>query len=89
MEFKQYFDNIPTGIMVADKRGKIVYINKHMVKMLGLNSGKIKNKKISELIPERYRENHSKYMKEYFKNIVKESYKKKFMFLLKKPFRKG
>jgi len=66
MEFELYFDNIPTGILVADNKGKIIYTNRHLEKMFGLDSENLTNKPVNELIPERYRDKHLKYIKNYF-----------------------
>jgi len=47
---KQFFENIQEGIVMADKDGKIISVNKEFVRLFGYNMSEIKGRYIDEVV---------------------------------------
>ncbi len=64
--FKTFFENNPDGIIIVNREGHIVQINKQGETMLGYTRDELINQTIDILVPERFRERHVKYRDGYF-----------------------
>jgi PAS domain S-box-containing protein len=52
-------ESVPSGIVMTDGTGKIIFVNSLVNTMLGYDNGELLGKSIEILIPERYRRAHS------------------------------
>lgn len=59
--FKLVVESSPNGILITDKIGKILLINKHLEKLFGYKSSELINKPVELLIPSKFKKNHKKY----------------------------
>ena len=59
--FKLVVESSPNGILIADRKGKIVLVNRHIEKLFGYKSRELMNKPVEVLMPSNYRKNHRKY----------------------------
>ncbi|HSC35116.1 MAG TPA: PAS domain S-box protein [Thermodesulfobacteriota bacterium] len=52
-------ESVPSGVVMTDGTGKIIFVNSLVNTMLGYGSGELLGKSIEILVPERYRRAHS------------------------------
>jgi PAS domain S-box-containing protein len=52
-------ESVPSGIVMTDAAGKIIFVNSLINKMFGHGNGELLGKSIDALVPERYRVSHS------------------------------
>ena len=58
MKFEALFQYATVAIMVADKKGNIVLSNKYALSLFNYSNDELRQLKVEDLIPMRYRENH-------------------------------
>ncbi len=51
-------DSVPDGVVVADNKGKIEWVNKQTVELFGYENDEILGKPVETLLPKRYRDKH-------------------------------
>lgn len=54
-------ESVPSGIVMTDDRGTIIFANKLVNSMLGYDNGELIGKSIETLVPERYRGMHARF----------------------------
>ena len=59
--FKLVVESSPNGILISDRKGKIVLVNRHIEKLFGYKSRELMNKPVEVLMPSNFRKNHRKY----------------------------
>ena len=64
--FKSLFESNPDGIIIVNREGHIVQINKQGETMFGYTRDELLNQTIEILVPERFRERHVKHRNGYF-----------------------
>ena len=64
--FKALFESNPDGIVIVNREGHIVQINKQGETMFGYTRDELLNQTIEILVPERFRERHVKHRNGYF-----------------------
>lgn len=64
--FKLALEAAPTGMIVLDRDGKIVFANSHIERLFQYSSGELIGSPIEKLVPERYRSNHPNYRHNFF-----------------------
>ena len=64
--FKALFESNPDGIIIVNREGHIVQINKQGAAMFGYTRDELLNQTIDILVPERFRERHVKHRNGYF-----------------------
>ena len=64
--FKALFESNPDGIIIVNREGHIVQINKQGETMFGYTRDELLNQTIDILVPERFRERHVKHRNGYF-----------------------
>ena len=64
--FKTLFESNPDGIFIVNREGHIVQMNKQGEALFGYNQDELINTTIDALVPESFREKHSKYRDRYF-----------------------
>lgn len=52
-------ESVPSGIVMTDEKGKIIFANALVNRMLGYGTGELLGKSIDTLVPERFRGNHA------------------------------
>lgn len=66
--FRLIVESSPNGILVINKKGEIVLVNKHAEEIFGFNSEDLINIPVEKLIPQNYRNDHKKYRSAYTSN---------------------
>ncbi len=59
--FRLVVESSPNGILITNKNGENLLINKHIEKLFGYKSSELINKPVETLIPSKYRKNHKEY----------------------------
>lgn len=63
--FREIFQSSAEGIIMVDKDGKIVMANPVSERIFGYGEGELINLQMEDLLPQRYREKHSDYRKQF------------------------
>ncbi|MGA8937961.1 MAG: EAL domain-containing protein [Acidobacteriaceae bacterium] len=61
-----FFSVVPNPMVLVNTQGVIVLANERVCSLFGYEEGALTGKLIGELMPERFRESHAKYLEEYF-----------------------
>lgn len=64
-QFRLALDNLPIGQVITDHKGKIVFVNKQMLKIFGYTSEELIGQEIEIFVPKKIREKHVKYRGQY------------------------
>jgi PAS domain S-box-containing protein len=64
--FQLALEAAPTGMIVVDREGKIVFANSHIERLFQYSSGELIGSAIEKLVPERYRSKHPDYRHSFF-----------------------
>jgi PAS domain S-box-containing protein len=67
-EFGQVLESAPDAMVIVDGRGRIVLVNAQIEQLFQYNRAELLNQPVEVLMPERYREKHSDYVRGYFAN---------------------
>jgi PAS domain S-box-containing protein len=67
-QIRAIFESASEGIVTVDEEGRILLVNRHMETMFGYETGMLVGQPIEGLLPERVREKHVMYRKNYIKN---------------------
>jgi diguanylate cyclase (GGDEF)-like protein/PAS domain S-box-containing protein len=62
-----FFSVVPNPMVLVDTQGMVVLANERVCNLFGYADGGLTGKTVAELIPERFRESHVKYLEEYFR----------------------
>jgi len=62
-----FFSVVPNPMVLVDTQGMVVLANERVCNLFGYADGGLTGKMVAELIPERFRESHVKYLEEYFR----------------------
>ena len=60
---KSILDSVPDAIIIADEKGKIVFINEQTVKLFGYKKDELIDSFIEKLVPQRFHKSHIKQRK--------------------------
>jgi PAS domain S-box-containing protein len=63
--YSEIIDAAPDGIILVDKKGKIVHANQQTLNLFGYSKHELKNKPVEMLIPSRYVRSHRSHRKKY------------------------
>jgi len=66
--FRQIIERAPYGKLLVDQEGKITLVNAQIEKSFGYDRGELLGQPIEMLVPQRFREHHSGYRKEFAGN---------------------
>lgn len=69
--FRLAIEAAPTGMIIVDKRGKIVLANAEISKLLGYSESELIGKMVEDLLPDKYRARHVTSRQEYAENSTK------------------
>ena len=69
--FEQIFAQSPNALFIVDESHVITLLNAKAVEMFGYSEKELKRMDINTLVPERYREQHLKYMNSYMQHMIK------------------
>ena len=61
-----FFSVVPNPMVLVNTQGIVVLANERVCNLFGYEEGALTGKPVTELIPERYRETHGRYLEEYF-----------------------
>jgi PAS domain S-box-containing protein len=67
-EFRLAVETAPNGMMVADRVGKIILVNSEMERLFGYSREEMIGQPVEMLVPERVRDQHSRYRKGFNKD---------------------
>ena len=59
--FRMVVESSPNGILITDKNGQILMVNRHIEQLFGYSSSELINKPIEILIPSKYKKSHKQY----------------------------
>jgi diguanylate cyclase (GGDEF)-like protein/PAS domain S-box-containing protein len=62
-----FFSVVPNPMVLVNTQGIVVLANGRVCSLFGYEEGALTGKPVFELMPERFRESHAKYLEEYFK----------------------
>jgi len=62
-----FFSVVPNPMVLVNTQGIMVLANERVCSLFGYEEGALTGKPVMELIPERFRETHGKYLEEYFR----------------------
>jgi PAS domain S-box-containing protein len=62
-------DSAPDGIMVVDKSGSIVFVNREVSAILGYDAGELIGQPVEDVLPERLRDLHVRHRQEYLTHL--------------------
>jgi PAS domain S-box-containing protein len=65
--FRLLVESVPNGILIADEKGKIVYVNSEVEKMFGYTRYELFGEPVEILMPESFRGKHVRYRTEFIK----------------------
>lgn len=68
--FRIFVGSVPTGMLLADTRGRIVYANEGLCQMFGYSPGELEGKEVESLMPARFRKSHIRFRDDFSKNPV-------------------
>jgi PAS domain S-box-containing protein len=66
--FRVLVETAPTGIVIADERGRIAEVNAQVLRMFGYDRGELIGEPIETLLPERLRDSHQGHRSGYMKH---------------------
>ena len=69
--FRLAIEAAPTGMIIVDKRGRIVLANAEISKLLGYSESELIGKMVEDLLPDKYRKRHVTSREEYAGNSTK------------------
>ena len=52
-------ESVPSGIVMADDEGKIIFVNSHVNRMFGYEEGELIGRSVEDLVPDRYKKGHA------------------------------
>ncbi len=64
--FRGLLESAPDGMAIIDSQGAIVLVNKESERLFGYERSELIGKKIETLVPERYRQYHSRHRDDFF-----------------------
>ena len=64
-KYFKLLETTPDGILIADSKGFIVFINHQIEQLFGYSKDELLNQKVEFLIPERLKENHERFRDNY------------------------
>ncbi|GIW47963.1 MAG: hypothetical protein KatS3mg078_1840 [Deltaproteobacteria bacterium] len=64
--FRVIVESIPAGIVITDRNGNIKFVNSRVEKMFGYKKNELIGKPVEILIPQRFRNTHLIYRKDYY-----------------------
>ncbi|WP_114779331.1 PAS domain-containing sensor histidine kinase [Botryobacter ruber] len=70
ISLQEAIDLLPDTVVVVDSKGKIIASNKQIDKLFEYAPGELVGQNLNILIPERFREAHTRHLYTYFKNPV-------------------
>ncbi len=65
-QFRKMIEAAPSGIVMVDQQGHIILANKLIVQQFGYEAEEVIGQSIETLLPERFRERHARFRKEFF-----------------------
>src|SRR5579863_3310470 len=66
-QFRLAIEAAPTGMLLMDVDGRVVFVNAQVEKLFGYSRSELLGRHVEMLVPERYRVQHPKHRKEFFK----------------------
>jgi PAS domain S-box-containing protein len=64
--FRAVFEAAPSGLILADRGGRIVLVNDLIVRMFGWEKAELVGQSVERLLPERHRDRHPSFRNSYF-----------------------
>ena len=65
-KYERVLDSTPDSMLFVDTQTRIVLVNAQFEKVFGYSQDEIIGKKLNTLVPDRYKNNHSKKVKNFF-----------------------
>ncbi len=72
-EWHEFFDGMPCGVILVDRKSRIVAVNLKIEVMFGYAPEELQGKPFWSLMPIRYRRKHKNFLKEFFSSPVERS----------------